>query len=663
MMWVQLFLAFLVSSALAAWQYLHKKNDYKLFIIRTLVYFLILLLWINPKINKQHKQKFLPDLYILTDQSQSIEYIHETFRVKKIIQSLKKSDLEKKFHLHFLGFHSGLFPLDSLNFKGQRTDIAQALQGIKEIYNQKNTAPVILISDGNANQGQDYSFAINKQDKLQVFPIILGDTTHYENIYIERINVNPIVFKGNKFPVEIFINYDGNRKINSNLKIYDGKKLVYHENFHPEKNNLIKTVHLKANTSGVHHYTARVGTLKNEKNIIDNKKYFSLEVIDQSKKIAIISSIIHPDIGALNRIFQKNKYYQTDIIDLNKNHPNLSKYDALVLYQPDKNFKQLFKQNKLSKSNWFIITGPHTDWKWLNSENLFFKKAISTSIEEYFPWANKDFNLFKLPEISYEKLPPLRDFYGQLKYKNVQSALFSKIKGISTQQGLLLVNMQPKQVLLAGENLWQWALFAGKNHEKEKITELFQKIIQYISLHKNFDKIQIQYKKTYYLGEAIDISTVILNENLENNPKAKPLIEIYAKNKFLKKLPFIQDEKGFHLNLKSLPPDEYFFKVRDKSTMIHTQGSFVVLDKSPEAYKSRPDVEALEVLSKNTQGKIYFPENYQKLINNLLQKNKYPAHFKMISKTIPLIDYRWLLFLIVLLLSTEWFLKKLQGQL
>ena len=662
-MFIKLFFAFILAFFLGGLQYLYKKKDYKLFIIRSLVYFLIFLLWINPQIKQEKKQTYLPDLFVLTDQSQSIAYKDQTKQVEQIIQSIKNSDLNRKFNIRFLGFHTETFPLDTLNFIGKRTDIAQALEKVQNIHSQKNTAPLILITDGNSNQGKDYVYSLKPDNHLQIFPIITGDTTHYENIRIDRINYNPSVYKGNTFPVEIFINYEGKHKPKAVLKIFDGKQLIHKKNINLKNNFSVEHLKIKATKPGIHHYTAVINNLPDEKNTTDNRKVFSVEVIDQSKKIALITSIIHPDIGAIKRMLKKNKYYQIDLIDTHSATQNIEKYDALILYQPTANFEKFFKRKKLSTYNWFMITGTQTDWNWLNNQNLFFKKNKSQATEEYFPVPNNDFNLFKLPELSFEKLPPLKDIYGKLEAKNAEIALYAKVKNIKTHQGLLSINTQPKQVLLLGENIWQWYLIAGKNAQQEQLSELVQKIIQYIGLNRKFNKIQLYYDKTYYNGENIKITTKILNENLENDLKAQPVLSLFYNKKLIKKTPMALSDTSFKIDIEYLPPGEYFFKINDKISGTKTYGSFVVLASSPETGNNRANMESLKAISDKTNGKLYFSDNYKELLNDLSNAKKYPSHFKIFPKKMPLIAYKYLLFAIVFLLSIEWFIKKLQGSL
>ncbi len=662
-MYIYLIIIGIIAVIAGGFQYIYKTKSWLLFVLRTLVYFLLMLLFINPKIKQTKRKVILPQLFVLADQSQSIKFQNTDNQLINIIKKIKNSSISDKFEVNYLGFSKNTFSLDSIQFSGKRTDIAGGLSAIKDIHNTKFSSPVILLSDGNANKGNDYAYTLNKRDKLQIFPVILGDTTHYENLSIDEINVNPVAFKSNRFPVEIFVSYQGNKSHSPTLFIYDGKKKVFQKNIEfKDKKNIILQLKLQSNNVGNHRYKAYLSNLPDEKNKRDNIKYFSVEIIDQSNKIALISDIIHPDIGVIKRSLSNNKYLQIDLLRPEDNI-NLKKYVATILYQPNSKFQNIFKNNKLSQQNWFIISGLSTDWSWLNKQEIFFKKDFTQSNENYFPTENTNFSLFDLPEINYRKLPPLVDKYGKISYSQGEVALFSSVKGIVTNQPLLMFNKQPKQGVLFGENIWQWNMQAGIQNKKDEFNKLIISSLQYILLQKNYNKISLDYKKEYQSDEEIIIRATILNENLQRDDNHTVKIKLFKDRKLLSNIPMIADYNAYKISFKDLVPGNYYFEIIDESTNSKRKAYFTIENTNIEKLQNTANYNQLSAIAKNTNGKVYFPNQIDKLIKNLNQQGKYPAHSKILTQKSPLIDYKWLLFLIILLLSIEWFIKKLQGRL
>ena len=74
-----------------------------------------------------------------------------------------------------------------------------------------------------------------------------------------------------------------------------------------------------------------------------------------------------------------------------------------------------------------------------------------------------------------------------------------------------------------------------------------------------------------------------------------------------------------------------------------------------------PDVAKLQQLANQNNGTLIFPNQMEALIQKLLQKNTYLPVEKTIIKNSPLIDFLWLLIIIVVSLSTEWFIRKYNG--
>lgn len=55
----------------------------------------------------------------------------------------------------------------------------------------------------------------------------VGDTSRYEDIKIDRVNVNRYAYLNNKFPVEIIASYSGTTEKATQLTVYSGKKKVF----------------------------------------------------------------------------------------------------------------------------------------------------------------------------------------------------------------------------------------------------------------------------------------------------------------------------------------------------------------------------------------------------------------------------------------------------
>jgi hypothetical protein len=318
-------------------------------------------------------------------------------------------------------------------------------------------------------------------------------------------------------------------------------------------------------------------------------------------------------------------------------------------------------QLKKWRKPWLIITGKHTDWTFLNRQNLFFSKQPAGSFENFFPVKNEHFQLFKLPELKTDDLPPLIDFYGQIQLRSTADiAYFSKINALPTKQPLMAFNEQPKQGAVFGENIWQWALQSGVQGQKADFDQLLYQIVRYLSLQIDLDRLELTYKKRYYQGEQILINAKFLNENLEPDTKAMP--ELIIQRPY-KKIPMALHNDYYLADLSDLPAGNYTFTVSDKDGSLKQNGYFEILPFSLEAKNITANLKDLKTLAKQSKGHVYFPNQSKELFSFLKNTSNYPAIMSYKTQTTPLIDYKWLLFLLVILLAAEWFLKKLRGEL
>mgnify|MGYP000241390644 FL=1 len=107
---------------------------------------------------------------------------------------------------------------------------------------------------------------------------------------------------------------------------------------------------------------------------------------------------------------------------------------------------------------------------------------------------------------------------------------------------------------------------------------------------------------------------------------------------------------------------EYVFKVSVNDEIILAKnGAFTILDFNVEQQFLNPDVTKLSRLATNTKGKDFFISDSFLLIDTLIKDDRFKQVEISKEKIEPLIEWRYLLGLIILSLSIEWFLRKYNG--
>jgi hypothetical protein len=136
-----------------------------------------------------------------------------------------------------------------------------------------------------------------------------------------------------------------------------------------------------------------------------------------------------------------------------------------------------------------------------------------------------------------------------------------------------------------------------------------------------------------------------------------------TKTKQTKNYDLLKGNNFFKVNLEGLSAGAYNFSVKELNSKTTYSSQFEILDFDIEKQFVNPDVEKLNQLASQTQGKVYYPNQFDALIKTLLENENYKAVQKEIVAKTPLIDWVWLLVLIAISLASEWFIRKYNGML
>ncbi|WP_411377397.1 hypothetical protein [Flavobacterium psychrophilum] len=524
-----------------------------------------------------------------------------------------------------------------------------------------------MLSDGNQTIGNDYVYSFPQNNQL--YPLVLGDTTSFLDIKINQLNVNKYAFLKNKFPVEVFLQYNGDKSINTTFSIQEGNHTIHKQiiSFSANKKSQEISVLLNANKVGVHSYKASITTSEIEKNKYNNTKNFAVEIIDQRSEIALISAINHPDLGAIKRAIETNVQHKVTLVKPQQ-IKSLNSYNVLILYQPNIQFKPILEQNKNLQLNTFVITGLSTDYNILNEYQDQLKFRMSNQNENFTAQFNPEFNLFALDNIGFEQFPPLENSFGNINITgNVNTLLQSQIRNINTKNPLLAFAESgiKRNAYLFGENIWKWRL---ESHVKTKSFEQFDifidKIIQFLASNVSKKSLIVTHESFYNSGENIEVSAQFFNKNYEFEENAKLTIQLKNnKTKTTKVYDFLKGNGEYKVNLDGLEAGNYSFTVKENNSKASYSNKFEVLYFEIEKQFVNPDISRLTQLARNTNSKIFYPNQVDKLITELLKKESFPAIQKEIVKKSALIESIWLLILLAITLATEWFIRKYNGML
>lgn len=665
-------LAAIVAIGLVLFQYYYKnKRKGQLYIVlsflRFMAIFATLLLIVNPKFVKSEYQVQKTNLVLLTDNSSSIHAV-DSAKVLSLMGRFTsgEAEVDDRFNTAHYSFGESLNTSDRLAFNEEGTNISKALASLNEIYKGSNTA-VVLFSDGNQTVGEDYEFYGQRQ-KFPVYPVVLGDTTSYEDLLIGQVNLNRYAFLKNKFPLEMFISYEGKEEVNTQVNVHVDDKLVFSQavTLSLVSNTKVITAQLDASTVGIKNIKVSIAPLINEKNKANNEKIVSLEVLDEKTNVAIVSNIAHPDIGTLKKSIESNEQRLVSIYKSNVETSKLESVDLFILYQPDASFDKIFKQIQLREANSFMVLGKSTDLDFLNVAQNYFIIETGYPIQEVFAAPNKAFTKFDISEYSFEGFPPLESDTGPVVVLGLNETLLNmRVKGVELESPMLAIAEEgaAKHAVLIGENIWKWRLQSYRNDQSfVNFDGFLGKIILYLSTSKAKNRFILDYKPIFNNSSEARIRANYFDEAFVFDSNASINLRVQEKNtKKTIEMPMLLREGYYEGDLKNLSAGEYTFTATVKEGNLSKSGSFTILDFDAEKQYTSSNHRKLQSLASYSKGQLYFPDEIDSLLGQLKTDSRYVPTQKSKQIIVPLINFKFLLLVIIGALALEWFLRKYNG--
>ncbi len=665
-------IAGVISIALAIFMYGYKSKipqrlRYVLATLRSVGLFAILLLIINPEFKNEIFSIEKPKLPVLIDNSLSVNVLEQENAVLSVMEQLQENpELNDKFDISYFTFGSEFRQNDSLSFSDKNTNISKALSSIDEIFGNL-ISPTVLITDGNQTLGNDYEFA-STNFKNHIYPVILGDSTQYTDLKIDRLNTNRYAFLKNRFPVEVMLNYSGKHNVESEFVITQGSNTLHREkvSFSESKNSKTIELSLPSEAVGLQKYTAQILPVDNEKNTTNNVKQFAVEVIDQATNVLIISELSHPDLGALIKSITTNEQRLAELVKPSEAVPVLNDYQLVILYQPNRSFGPVFSEMDRLGKNSLIISGLKTEWNFLNQAQTNFRKNTSNQRENIQASLNSNYGTFAVEDLGFDGFPPLQTQFGELSINVPNEMLLEQTVHRIATESPLLATMEingRRHAVWDGEGFWRWRADSYlKSESFQDFDGFIGSLIQYLASNKRKNRLEVSSETFYYNNSPIKISSQYFDKNYVFDNRASLNINVVnAETEQPAVFPMLLRNNFYEVDLSNLPAGEYSYTVTVADEAISASGNFTILDFNVEQQFLNADFSKLQRLAHATQGNAYFASQGDLLVNDLISNIHYKNIERSELKTVPLIDWKFLLAIIALVLALEWFIRKYNG--
>lgn len=637
----------------------------------TILSFLLL----SPLLKTVTREVEKPIIIVAQDNSESLVAGKDSlFYKKEYKQNLQQliDELNDKYEVRLYSFAEKIKELtvaDSLTFNEKQTDISAMFNEIETRYSNRNIGALILASDGLYNKGANPVYSSDKI-KVPVYTIALGDTTIKKDIILVKVEHNRLAYLGNKFPMEIIVNAKQLNGKATTLSVTKGGALLFTQtiNFNSDAFTTTIPVLLEAKETGLQRYTIKLSTVPEEVNAINNISTVFIDVLDTRQKVLILAAAPHPDIAAIKESIEGNQNYEVESFTTDNFDKPLKKYNLLILHQvpnSTNSAKKIIDEINLSNIPVWVFSGASTilkkDLSILSSSQK--TNECEAVLEENFPLFTISDELRKA--IKY--FPALVCPYGTYPAGKSSNVLFYQRIGIvDTKNPLLVFNTEGenKTAIFSGEGIWKWRLqdFAS-NGNHNLFDELISKTVQYLSVKVDRSYFKIISKNNFFENEAIELEAEVYNESYEliNEPEINLTIINSENKKFL--YTFSKTATAYRLNAGMMPMGEYKFEAKVKvGAKIYTQqGSFSVSPLQVELTNTIADHQLLYSLSDKHDGEMIYPDALKVIAEKLNSRTDIKSVSYSQKKLSDLINLKWIFFLLLALLSFEWFIRKRNG--
>jgi hypothetical protein len=201
-------------------------------------------------------------------------------------------------------------------------------------------------------------------------------------------------------------------------------------------------------------------------------------------------------------------------------------------------------------------------------------------------------------------------------------------------------------------------------HENFTATnEVIQKVVQFLSNKEQKAKFRITHKVSIPENEQLMFDAEVYNDNYElvNQPDVVMVITNKEKKSF--NYSFSKTERAYHLNAGYFQPGEYTFKASVKlgEKVMTKEGAFSVFELQQELSDLTANHSLLFTLAMNKGGSLFYPKQMDQLADTLLNRDDLKSISYSNYKLQDLINLPWVFFLLLTLLSVEWFARKRSG--
>lgn len=671
-----------------------KTKRFILILLRSLALVLLLFIFFEPVLTLTKKNILTPINLFFFDNSKSITINDGTNRIdetKSLIELTKSASIDGNKQYYSFGSTVNRIDEDTVStikFSETVTDFSKIFSNVNQTEN--NIASITIISDGVITKGSTPIYSAEKLG-IPVFTVGIGDSTKKNDVEIKNVINNEFIYAETPTTILATVLNKGFSGKTSQVSFYENSQLIEQKSLVLDESGVNSvSFDYTPKQSGEKKLTLKIGNQDGESTFLNNQKVFYINVLSNKINVLLLAGSPSADLTFIKNSLSTDQNLKVNTLTqistgtfLEQNP--MAKLDSadiiyLIEFPTTATSEDIVTRlsNKLENRNtpFFLLLSGEVDLNKLNRISSLLPFTVQM-IDKNYLQVQPDIQLSELSNpifqnnliTDWNNLPPISQPIVSLTLKP-ESKLLAKVR-INNQprNNPLIVSRSfgsKRSLAVVGKDIWKWKLQTAT-----KDLTLFDNFIfssaRWLNAPDDQKKVRIKTSKEIYSSnELVEFSAQVYDESFNPVNEAEVNLQINTRD-FKEELNLTSVGGGLYEgSFSSTKNGDYVFNgtatINGKS-LGEDKGFFNVGDVEIEIIDSRMNYDFLNLLSTQTNGKYFDPDQYEMLLNYLSRLNETSTKEKLVTSEIRLWSDEWLLIIVILLFATEWFIRKRAGML
>jgi hypothetical protein len=675
--------------------------------LRALTLTLLALLLFEPILRLVSRSALPASVAVLIDDSQSMAIRDRSGardeRLREWIRSGPLGDLPGNVRLAYYRFShnatpvSSANPADSMEFKGETTDMAAAVEKARIDAPAENFRAVVLVSDGNYTIGRSPVYGAEALG-LPVYTVGVGDTAEQKDLLVSRALTKDIAYAGTNLPFDVLVKSSGFGGEKVEVTLSEGTTVVDRKLITLERGVREYRLQMSAMPAGEgsKKYSVAVSQLPGELTTRNNSQSLFVKVLKSKLNILLLAGAPGPDVTTVRQLLVEDPHFSVSAFIQRQGGTfyggtlegkTLDSADCLVLvnfptgYTPGQTLQQIRELFERSKKPLFFLAGPAVDEAKLNAISGVLPFSIGAvgplemmvvpSIPERFRMNPLIHLADDITEAEWRRLPPLFVRQSVVRAKPESEVLAAMVfQNVQMNDPLVAVRNvnRQKSVGISGYGLWRWQLLTQGSRDGSKLVAAFlTSSVRWLTTQEEKKNVHVTpVKERFSSSEPVEFTAQVYDSQLRPAEHADMTLEL-KKGKEVYRLAFDDIGNGrYEGSLQGVPEGDYTYEARASvagQALGEDRGAISVGQINVEFLETRMNKQLLEHIAFRTGGEYMDIGESGDLAKRIAASANLNDREQVRTAEIEIWNWNYMVPIILFFLSLEWFLRKRMGML